>query len=317
VILTKLNAKMLPAPMPEPQVIEELPLLIEEKSVIEEHEPVAEEKPIVKDLPSVEEEKPVLVEEKLEEWPPVHKQEIPVVELPAEEPETPHEPVYFEPLVQVVNPVAKHETPAEEDKQPIPQIDLGTGSKEDSYSYIREDESGTIRHELILNEADFTDEDEAYETALVYKEEEPIIAAPPAAVKPVVIEDIEELRPVIEPPHQTQIVKETSKDDVLTINERISAQLAGKAANLTEQASTQKVDDLKQAINLNDKLLYIRDLFNGYSLAYSEAIDILNRFSTFEEADDFLKKNYMVKNNWEKKPETTEKLYALLKRRYA
>jgi hypothetical protein len=312
VILTKLNSKMLPAPKPEPQVIEEMPLLIE-KAIVEEPHPIAEEKPVIED--PVEEEKPVLTEEKLEEWPPVHKQEIPAVELPAEEPETPHEPVYFEPLVQVVNPVAKHETPAGEDKQPTPQIDLETGSKEDSYSYTREDESGTIRHELILNEADFADEDEDYETALVYKEEEPIIETPPAAAKPVVIENIEELRPVIEPPQQ--VVKELAKEDVLTINERISAQLAGKAANLTEQVSAQKVDDLKQAINLNDKLLYIRDLFNGYSLAYSEAIDLLNRFNNFEEADTFLKKNYMVKNNWEKKPETTEKLYALLKRRYA
>ena len=92
--------------------------------------------------------------------------------------------------------------------------------------------------------------------------------------------------------------------------------MAGKTGNITEQAGAQKIDDLKQAITLNDKLLYIKDLFNGYSLAYSEAVEILNRFSSFDEADTFLKKNYVVKNTWESKPETTGKFYNLLKRRY-
>jgi hypothetical protein len=86
---------------------------------------------------------------------------------------------------------------------------------------------------------------------------------------------------------------------------------------IAEQLHADNIGDLKKAINLNDKLLYIKDLFNGYSLAYSEAIEILNRFTGLEEADLFLKKNYAVKNNWESKPETTEKLYAILKRRYA
>jgi len=63
--------------------------------------------------------------------------------------------------------------------------------------------------------------------------------------------------------------------------------------------------------------LYIKDLFRGYSLAYSEAIEILNRFNTFEEAERFLNKNYVTKNDWESKPDTTEKFYELLKRRYS
>jgi hypothetical protein len=76
------------------------------------------------------------------------------------------------------------------------------------------------------------------------------------------------------------------------------------------------VTDLKTAITLNEKLLYVKDLFNGYSLAYSEAIEILNRFKTFEEAGEYLKGNYAAKNNWDSKPETTEKFYSLLRRRY-
>ena len=64
-------------------------------------------------------------------------------------------------------------------------------------------------------------------------------------------------------------------------------------------------------------MLFVRDLFNGYSLAYSEAIEILNRFNNYEDADKFLTNNYIVKNNWDSKPGTKEKFYDLLKRRYA
>ena len=106
------------------------------------------------------------------------------------------------------------------------------------------------------------------------------------------------------------------KEEILTINQRISAQKAA-SATITEQAGTQAITNLKQAITLNDKLLYIKDLFNGYSLAYSEAIEILNRFNSFEEANRFLTKNYTVKNNWDSKPDTANKFFELLKRRYS
>lgn len=102
----------------------------------------------------------------------------------------------------------------------------------------------------------------------------------------------------------------------MTINQKISSQLAEKLPAETEKVNGPPISDLKQGITLNDKLLYVRDLFNGYNLAYSEAVEILNRFTSFDEAQRFLKTNYVVKNNWENKPGTTEKFYALLKRRY-
>ncbi len=107
----------------------------------------------------------------------------------------------------------------------------------------------------------------------------------------------------------------------LSLNELIHQQkLAGR--NITQQfktstSSSDKVLDIKTAINLNDKLLFIKDLFNGYSLAYSEAIELVNRFDNFAEADAFLQSNYALKNGWSDKPQTVEKLYVLLRKRFA
>ncbi|MEE1945565.1 hypothetical protein VRU48_10650 [Pedobacter sp. KR3-3] len=94
--------------------------------------------------------------------------------------------------------------------------------------------------------------------------------------------------------------------------------LAGKTAanNINASANTIAIKDLKQAISLNDKLLYIKDLFNGYNLAYAEAIDLANKMQNFESADAFFQKNYAVKNNWAEKQATVDKFYALLNQRF-
>ncbi|TDG36765.1 hypothetical protein EZJ43_05625 [Pedobacter changchengzhani] len=76
------------------------------------------------------------------------------------------------------------------------------------------------------------------------------------------------------------------------------------------------IGDLKQGINLNEKLLFIKDLFGGYNLAYSEAIDLINKMTDFETADNFLQSNYAVKNNWANKQATVDQFYELLNRRF-
>jgi len=264
---------------------------------------------------------------------------VPVISEPKNDTPEPSQN-YFEPLVSVASSEVKskpeenlldvYKGTTDKNINPAPSIDLTAGSNEDSYSFMHEDEPETIRHELVLDEADLEDEDEPYTTKAANDEVEEIEIPPSLVIEtepeP---EPIPELKPKLEseqskieqpepvavkPVIEPQI--EQVKPEVLTINERISAQMVAKSG-VAEQLHTQSINDLKQAINLNDKLLFVKDLFNGYSLAYSEAIDILNRFTSFAEAEQFLKNNYIVKNHWDTKPETSEKFYTLLKRRYA
>ena len=104
----------------------------------------------------------------------------------------------------------------------------------------------------------------------------------------------------------------------LSINEIMSAQRkAGSNPVLgMQRGDGAKITDLKSAISLNDKLLFIKDLFNGYSLAYSEAIELLNRYDDFASAEAFLQTNYAQKNNWAEKPATVDKLYAVMRKRF-
>jgi hypothetical protein len=246
------------------------------------------------------------------------------------------EPRYFEPVVQqktieptpfkpeVFNPPAKDATRFElaspVNEEPVPQININNGTNADSYSFERE-EPTTIRHELTIDEAETWDEEED-----VPRDEYEAVKSENPNVESVVIEPEVQVteaeqpiptnpEPVID--NQTKAEPEPAKEDKpLSLNQRIAAQLKEKQA-AADQPVDAPITDIKTAINLNDKMLFIKELFHGYPLAYSEAIEIVNRFKNFEEADRFLKTNYVIKNNWEDKKVASEKFYALLKRRYA
>ena len=106
-----------------------------------------------------------------------------------------------------------------------------------------------------------------------------------------------------------------SKEQPLTMNEILASQTSKNT--VSSQFNQRQVKDLKSLITLNDKLLFVRDLFNGYSLAFSEAIEILNRFDSFESADNFLKQNYSSKNNWAEKQNVADRFYEILRKRFS
>jgi len=114
---------------------------------------------------------------------------------------------------------------------------------------------------------------------------------------------------------ESLMIKSDLEEQSLTMNDILASQTSQNT--VSSQFNQRQVNDLKSLINLNDKLLFVRDLFNGYSLAYSEAIEILNRFDNFESADNFLKQNYLSKNNWDEKQHVADKFYEILNKRFS
>jgi len=217
------------------------------------------------------------------------------------------EPKFFEPLMQQ----ARYDLPVHEEIKPVPVPETLVSEMPVTIKHEDEKQSSEINNNLVLEKAD-TD-NEVIKVAEISITE----TSKPAdfEAKQPEIKDIEPLYVKSTP----SIIAKPKETEVFTINQKISSQLAEKEKlnSNTDQLTGPPISDLKQGITMNDKLLYVRDLFNGYNLAYSEAIEILNRFTSFEEASRFLKTNYIAKNNWDSKPDTTEKFYALLKRRYA
>ncbi|MFW0716966.1 hypothetical protein [Pedobacter sp. N23S346] len=152
--------------------------------------------------------------------------------------------------------------------------------------------------------------------------EEPIVAKsePIPALK-----DVEMDEPVISPPVADKPIFTPEAVPVRPVEQPIAAAKPAQSLNdLLAQTNAQgdepvkaPIADLKQAINLNEKLLFIKDLFKGYNLAYSEAIDIVNKMNSFEAANNFLQSNYAMKYDWTNKQATVDQFYELLNRRFS
>ena len=153
-----------------------------------------------------------------------------------------------------------------------------------------------------IQEQEEEDEEVGPEPFLMVKEE----------IVPIVEEDLTYELPSVQPVilQSDELVEDPSNKP--TLNEL----LAGKNKSNATHIDKPLITDLKKAINLNDKLLYIKDLFNGYNLAYNEAIEIANKLPNYEAADNFFQKNYAVKNNWAENQTTVAQFYELLNQRF-
>lgn len=173
-----------------------------------------------------------------------------------------------------------------------------------------------VKENLIRNPEDLEEDEDGPEPFLVSQETKEVKIEIPK------VEPIIEEKPVsvIQVKEVEKIVTETKglefeyeADYKPTLNDILADKNSGSRLNETSGAV---ITDLKAAINLNDKLLYIKDLFNGYNLAYAEAIDLANKMPNFDAVDNFFQKNYAVKNNWADKQATVDKFYLLLNRRF-
>lgn len=215
---------------------------------------------------------------------------------------------------------------SEEGESSYNSVEKGSGIFE-SELVVENDKIVGEEDEVVLEKERFEDQPESRPESEI---EKAIQLESPMITQTVVVEEREfsfkveteqpkEEKEIIEKISESISVSQTySASKPESLNDRISAlrQSQSDASGNNANSNLQRVGDIKSIINLNDKLLFIKDLFNGYSLAYSEAIELLNRYESFTDADQFLQNNYAEKNNWASKKDTVEKLYAILRKRY-
>jgi hypothetical protein len=91
----------------------------------------------------------------------------------------------------------------------------------------------------------------------------------------------------------------------------------GTAKELSEKLSERPVPDLTRAMAINDKLLYINDLFGKDQNAMDESLKLLNKFDSMDEAKSLLR-NLAEQYNWidEEKVESAQSFIKLVRRKY-
>ncbi|WEK35697.1 MAG: hypothetical protein P0Y53_24690 [Candidatus Pseudobacter hemicellulosilyticus] len=117
--------------------------------------------------------------------------------------------------------------------------------------------------------------------------------------------------------HQTANGKEVNElmgeAAVSSLNDKLKEEVVEVGHRLTDSP----VRDLKKAIGINDRFVFISELFRGDEVMYERSIKTINGFRIFPEAEYWIERELKVKLGWDELKPTTRHFYQLVKRRFS
>lgn len=120
--------------------------------------------------------------------------------------------------------------------------------------------------------------------------------------------------------HQQPAIENTKEELQHALGEKNADSLNDKLkANKTELFDSLKeapIRDLKKAIGINDKFLFINELFRGDEVMYERSIKTINGFSIYPEAEYWIKRELKLKLGWDDRNEIVKQFDQLVKRRF-
>lgn len=130
-------------------------------------------------------------------------------------------------------------------------------------------------------------------------------------------EDLVEITPfhAIKEEKKHQSADNTITLDLFTPPATVADKFREKTPVMATRIQNHKIADLKAAIGINDKFLFINDLFDGNMKAYAIAIDTLNGMGTFGEAETYIEQ-IKTDGNRVRNLETIARLSELVKRKF-
>ena len=174
----------------------------------------------------------------------------------------------------------------------------------------------------------------------------PIAAAIPQVTPiPVVIpEPVLQTAPVLQPEPSLQPEPEESKvqtdwlhklmeqiptlahqKEIRELNEVINVQngaslndkLKQSSIELGETLTREPVRDLKKAIGVNDRFVFVNELFRGDEVMYERSIKTINSFNILQEAEFWMERELKLKLAWDESKEVVRHFCQLVRRRFA
>jgi len=98
-----------------------------------------------------------------------------------------------------------------------------------------------------------------------------------------------------------------------SLNDKLKEDVLELAAALKDVP----VRELKKAIGVNDRFVFINELFRGDEAMYERSIKTINNFKILPEAEYWMERELKIKLGWDDSREITRQFYQLVKRRFA
>ena len=99
--------------------------------------------------------------------------------------------------------------------------------------------------------------------------------------------------------------------------ESLNDKLKQGKTELVEILKETPVKDLRKAIGINDRFLFINDLFRGDEAMYERSIKTINSFNIYAEAEYWINRELKVKLGWKNDIVTVQHFDQLVKRRFS
>jgi hypothetical protein len=101
------------------------------------------------------------------------------------------------------------------------------------------------------------------------------------------------------------------------IQESLNDKLKQVKTELAEVLKETPVKDLRKAIGINDRFVFINDLFRGDEVMYERSIKTINGFNIFPEAEYWISRELKVKLGWNSDHPLVLQFDQLVKRRFS
>jgi hypothetical protein len=115
---------------------------------------------------------------------------------------------------------------------------------------------------------------------------------------------------------QQTVVKEIN-DSVTNLQPSLNDRLKQSKTELAETLKEAPIRDLRKAIGINDRFVFISELFRGDEAMYERSIKTINSFNIYAEAEYWINRELKTKIGWDDRKKTVQHFYQLVKRRFS
>jgi hypothetical protein len=140
---------------------------------------------------------------------------------------------------------------------------------------------------------------------------QPVVPAPQEAYNP--LQEVPTLTQQIAQDIRKEVNEAIGKDAGRSLNDALKGQQKEISMLLTETP----IRDLKRAIGINDRYLFISELFRGDEVMYERSIKTINNFSIYQEAYYWMERELKLKLAWDMGKYSSQLFYQLVKRRFS
>jgi len=145
-------------------------------------------------------------------------------------------------------------------------------------------------------------------------EEEPVDHKPFMEPAPWLAETVTNVAPTLihQPRREAMELNET----MVVQDESINDRLREKRVEVATLLQGSPVKDLRKAIGINDRYLFINELFRGDEAMYERSLKTINSYSFLPEAEYWIQRELKIKLGWDEDSATVQHFDQLVKRRF-